>query len=239
MANISDATGTLYVTARSQEIAEKFITLYSKIASTWYYNTTIAGQADLASQDKTTVTLCIPFTASGRWVYEINIDWTFHPLTQTDLKLTDEQQSLRCELLDEDITVRYDYTDYEPGCNVLLTRSAQIRYHNHTVEQQEELDVVHYDTTVENLRELIDEDFYGKQTLLEELETGNLSTIATVVSSDTVRQLETIMNDPVKKTRLITLVEDNATLGVDYTIEAYLDMFYETFAQDVATLAQA
>lgn len=73
MANISEASGTITITASSEDTATKFITLFNTVNTDAYYGTTIHDDTQIQVNDDKTVTASASFDGCGRWAYHENI----------------------------------------------------------------------------------------------------------------------------------------------------------------------
>lgn len=73
MANISEASGTITITASSKDTATKFITLFNAVNTDAYYGTTIHDDTQIQVNDDKTATVSASFDGYGRWAYHENI----------------------------------------------------------------------------------------------------------------------------------------------------------------------
>ena len=110
MANISSADGTITVKFDSESCLQSLARVFT-IASDWEYGIFgIENVEDFNRDDEFTATSA--FAAAGRWTFQENIchlfDWVEDSLITVDKKV----------LEDSNFEIKFEYTDYEPGCEV-------------------------------------------------------------------------------------------------------------------------
>lgn len=117
MANLSDAFGNIEIKG-SEKVIESILRLF-ELSDAWEYNTSI----DLESTEKPTDDTCtVNFFGTGRWCYENNIEFFFRWVND---EITEEDRAL---LEDSDFEIIFDFTDYEPGCEVFYEATEALRH---------------------------------------------------------------------------------------------------------------
>ena len=119
MANLSDAFGNIEIKG-SEKVIESILRLF-ELSDAWEYNTSI----DLESIEKPTDdddTCTINFYGTGRWCYENNIEFFFRWVND---EITKEDRTL---LEGSDFEIIFDFTDYEPGCEVFYEATEALRH---------------------------------------------------------------------------------------------------------------
>lgn len=117
MANLSDAFGNIEIKG-SEKVIESILRLFG-LSDAWEYNTSI----DLESIEKPTDDTCtVNFYGTGRWCYENNIEFFFRLVND---EITKEDRTL---LEGSDFEIIFDFTDYEPGCEVFYEATEALRH---------------------------------------------------------------------------------------------------------------
>lgn len=117
MENLSDAWGTIEIKG-SEQIIKSILKLF-ELSDAWGYNTSI----DLESIEKPTDDTCtVNFYGTGRWCYENNIEFFFRWVND---EITKEDRTL---LEGSDFEIIFDFTDYEPGCEVFYEATEALRH---------------------------------------------------------------------------------------------------------------
>lgn len=117
MANLSDAFGNIEIKG-SEKVIESILRLF-ELSDAWEYNTSI----DLESIEKPTDDTCtVNFYGTGRWCYENNIEFFFRWVND---EITKENRTL---LEGSDFEIIFDFTDYEPGCEVFYEATEALRH---------------------------------------------------------------------------------------------------------------
>lgn len=151
MANISDAYGTACFVADTPEDVVWLRDLYAGICAKFEYYT------DFSKLDYEPVlngekyeSEC-SFIACGRWTFENNIslmtEWVISTLEEQGRRADAERLSGTV------FRISFDYTDYEPGCEVLYQAYASI-WHDRDGTDYEIANYDGYDITPENLVKL-------------------------------------------------------------------------------------
>lgn len=117
MANLSAAWGTIEIKG-PEEVIKSILKLF-ELSDAWEYNTSI----DLESIEKPTDDTCtVNFYGTGRWCYENNIEFFFRWVND---EITKEDRTL---LEGSDFEIIFDFTDYEPGCEVFYEATEALRH---------------------------------------------------------------------------------------------------------------
>ena len=180
MANLSDVSGTLTITAKDWKECEEILSLIELITNHWYYNFDTQGEPWLAGgsmgpdPENDTEWLGINFTASGRWSFANNIERFGAWLQNTK---DPEAQLYIKKLTEKEFKLFFDYNEDEPGVSFIGVGTALLHHKaNIPLEEMEVIDqdFEEYELTVENLVELrdFDED-YAKQYLGEIYESNS------------------------------------------------------------------
>lgn len=238
MANLSDAWGTIRVTCPNGTLAHAFLTAYAKEAGRWQFGTDIC--VDYVSEHMTGsgVQLEAEFFGTGRWAYMENIEWTFTVLTE-NIKPDDMDEALFDELKKSRLIVEYEFTDYEFGCEILYTALIRTTYNNGVVTEPETVKLDNHEFTLENFHTYVSTEFYGKQTVIEDIQNGEITYVkdfTRIINEKTMDELHEVLTNEDKKTKLLELVEENAPdTYFDEDAYAFFDNGYEDFADDIRT----
>lgn len=178
MANLSDAFGTALITAKSKESLVFILWCHLKSEHDATYDTTFSdingyNEIDLktyvdkyATPSKTEseyYQIQLNFTATGRWSFNNNTKWFFEWLTDSS-RITSkhpECQSMIEKLKHERITVKFEYTDAESGCDFISEEETQITW-NPDKQKQTQLSNDVSSSTSYNASNLIDAEMYDK-----------------------------------------------------------------------------
>lgn len=155
MANASSAFGDITIVAKTPQILSDFIYLHNKADAEAYYNTTLSDLENLNRQEIHEIVkkqalkesnenyyeLTTPFSAIGRNVFRINIDW-FFDLFKEDFNLkdvfNDTDRKLIKMLKNEKFTVTFEVTDYSPAQDFIETYKKRIAWNP---EKQERVEI--------------------------------------------------------------------------------------------------
>lgn len=195
MANISEAGGTITITASSEDTATKFITLFNTVNTDAYYGTTIHDDTQIQVNDDKTVTASASFDGCGRWAYHENIAWTFECITEDFRAVTGQLSTIREELRGETITVTYDFVDYEPGMAILYTEKSSITYTKGKVGETEELSFRQLECSIYNLREYVDEEYYNHQILRYDVKARYIEKFTGILTDEQMAAFDTLVHD--------------------------------------------
>ena len=111
MANLSDAGGTMTINFDSERCLESLVRVFN-IASHWEYGIFTGEKIDdFGRLDEFTVTS--NFAAVGRWSFQSSLQSLFE-----DVELNGLFEDDRKVLEGSDFEIKFDYTDYEPGCEL-------------------------------------------------------------------------------------------------------------------------
>ena len=137
MANISDASGRFTIHAQNLQTIKEIIHLmqYLEIGEYCTYFTDFHqddNQFDskIIELDNCQYEFETDFSASGRWTYQTNIermaDWIMCEVKHQE----DPQDSIILNhLVNEEYSIEFEYTDYEPGCEVFADMLVLFEHH--------------------------------------------------------------------------------------------------------------
>ncbi|WP_018142369.1 hypothetical protein [Alloscardovia criceti] len=230
MPNLSNATGTITITAENETIARTFFNAYDHIASNWDYGTYIDSNDQTIDRTDNQYSISASFTGAGRWAYSENIPWTFTIITDEKYhdKLIEEELTI---LKNSTISVLYDFEDFEAGQELLYTQTVKTTYNKGEITT-EVLENTDLDYTLENLQTYISNDFYGTTTFIEDIK-NNPQNILNNASTNLKEKLTPILTHPILTQELLTNIQENLTNDYpDWEREYWLD----NWEDDIITL---
>lgn len=174
MANMSEAFGNITIFCASFDALVDLIQCHLKYEKEAYYSTALDLFEDVSPENRTEIIkiveenyeldstthdamLVSDFTAMGRWSFNSNIGWFFGCLTEDYSKYPniDEAQS-RAKATD--ITVEFDFTDGESGCDFIQDGEISINWDAKNQKQVENSDTT--ETVSYTVQNLLDYNFY-------------------------------------------------------------------------------
>lgn len=154
MANVSEAYGTMTITAKDEETVVFIREAIFKTTSKWYYGTHLSETDKAEGNDDGTCSQCCYFYGDGRWEYHTNLEFMMRSLTDT-------MKASLARLEGTDFTLLFEYVDVERGCQHLARETARFTHKANTPLVESKLEVLeqqYYDWTPENLRAVADYD---------------------------------------------------------------------------------
>lgn len=127
MANISDASGTVNITAPTIRDAVAIIEIFNKSLEAGDYYTIISKDYEfLGNDDNGNCEISCSFCGCGRWAFACNIEYSAR-WVNTELKRKKKEEDVQY-LESKNWKMIYDFTDYEPGCGVFGQGTAGISH---------------------------------------------------------------------------------------------------------------
>lgn len=118
MANISDSNGKIRISLGAGESKEDMVKTWNIIKKFWGYGEYGAFFDEISDkdvcEDMDGVYAEADFSGTGRWSFENNVESFGRWIESTDAITDDEKDFLR----DRGFSIRYDFCDYEMGCEV-------------------------------------------------------------------------------------------------------------------------
>jgi len=114
MANCSSAYGNMYITTDKEKV-NKIVGIFDNFCSHWYYDTCVNVFFDGGDG-----TVEGTFDGNGRWTFQENINSWGRWILEDD-KIPEETKQF---LTENEFSIRYQYSDWEPGCEVLYEAEA-------------------------------------------------------------------------------------------------------------------
>lgn len=125
MANISDASGKIRISLDAGESKEDMVKAWNIIKKFWEYGEYGAVYAGISEkdvrEDRDGIHAEADFSGTGRWTFENNVESFGRWIESTDAITNDEKQFLR----DRDFSIRYDFCDYEMGCEAFYEETME------------------------------------------------------------------------------------------------------------------
>lgn len=173
MANMSDAFGNITIYAASVDVLIDLIQCHLKYEEDAYYSTSLDLFENVSPENRTEIikiveenyeldptthdaVLVSDFTATGRWNFKSNIGWFFGCLTEDYSNPYIGEAQSRAKVTD--ITVEFDFTDGESGCDFIQDGETSINWDAKNQKQVENSDTT--ETVSYTVQNLLDYNFY-------------------------------------------------------------------------------
>lgn len=178
MANLSDVSGTLTITSSSLKDCEEVLEFLNIITNHWGYSFDTYDEPSVTeaytgqTKEKDTVSIEIPFNASGRWSFQENIRLFGVWLATTKEEQNKDAPDAIRKLQKYPFSLHFEYDEDETGCEFVGEGSATLVHKGNTPLENMEItenDHESHELTVENLVNIrgFDED-YAKSYLGED-----------------------------------------------------------------------
>lgn len=161
MANISNAFGTVTLTTDTKETLYNFLLLHKEFEKDSYYYTEFDTDKNSENElkdlienntieENNQVSYTTTFIALGRWSFESNVRWLMDTI-KNDYN-TSTASELRDKIKQHEITITFQFTDAEQGCDFIGTGTASATWDGETATYGYDVDTS-LPYTVENCLE--------------------------------------------------------------------------------------